>query len=177
MNYEFNVAKCLGPDEQVTYEDLSQRCKISTSDLRRFLRLAIANHIFLEPQQNVVARSTMSRIMAEMPVSNDWIGFVCEEMWPASTRCIEAMKKWPGSEALTHTGFAMSGGVEGNFFEEIGQYLERASGFATAITVIQSAPPFDLPFLVGNLDWTEPGCPRSIVDIGGSNGSVSMELL
>lgn len=136
MNYEFNVAKCLGLDEQVTYEDLAQRCKISTSDLRRFLRLAIANHIFRQPQQNVVAHSAMPRILAEMPVFNDRIGFVCEEMWPASIRCIEAMKKWPGSEALTHTGFALSGGVGGTFFEEVGKYPERASRFATVMMVI-----------------------------------------
>lgn len=150
---------------------------MSTSDLHRFLRLATANHVFLEPQKNEIAHSAMSRIFVETPIFNDWIGLVCKEMLPASTRSIEAMTKWPGSNAPEHTGFALSNGIGGSFFQEMNKDPERASRFTNAMTLIQSAPPLNVSFLTDNLHWTHPNCPSSIVDVGGSHGSVSIELL
>lgn len=133
--------------------------------------------MFLEPQTNVVAHSAISRILVDMPDFNDWIDVVCKEMWPASTRCIEAMVNWPGSDAPAHTGFALSSGTGGSFFQEIGKDPERAFRFANAMTLIQSTPPLNVSFLTDNLNWTDSTCPSSIVDVGGSTGSVSMDLL
>ena len=125
----------------------------------------------------MVPHSAISRILVDTPVFTDWIGVVCEEMWPASSRSIEAMTRWPGSNSPAHTGFALSNGTGGSFFQEINKDPERASRFANAMTLIQSTPPLNLSFLTDNLGWTDSTCPRSIVDVGGSHGSVSIELL
>ena len=155
-------------DEKNSYEELAKRCHLSSSDLRRFFRLATANHVFLESQTNIVAHSAISRILDDISDFTDWIDVVCKEMWPVSTRCLEAMIKWPGSDAPAHTGFALSSGTGGSFFQEIGKDPKRASRFANAMALIQSTSSLNVSFLTDNLNWTDSACPSSIIDVGGS---------
>lgn len=175
--YHFNIAKNLRLYEQIPYEELAPRCGISTSDLRRFLRLAIANHIFSEPHKDIIAHNATSRLLAETPGFHEWIGVVSEEMWPASTRSISAMAKWPGSESPNHTGFALSSGTGTSFFKSLEQDTFRESRFATAMSLIQSSPALSPSFLTQSLSWDGPGCPKTVVDIGGSHGTIGVELL
>ena len=42
---------------------------------------------------------------------------------------------------------------------------------------LQSSPPLSLSFLVKDLEWETEGSPEIMVDIGGSHGSISIELL
>lgn len=93
----------------------------------------MANHVFQEPRSNVVAHSAMSRILVDLPALHDWIGLVCEDMLPASVYCIDAMRKWPGSCAPAHIGFALSRGTENDFYDELGRDPLRASRFAAGM--------------------------------------------
>lgn len=42
----------------------------------------------------------------------DFIGFVSEEMLPASVRLVDAMIKWPGSQESHETGYAIVNGTD-----------------------------------------------------------------
>jgi len=163
--------------EEINYEELASRCELRVEDLRRFLRLAMANHVFQEPRSNVVAHSAMSRILVDLPALHDWIGLVCEDMLTASVYCIDAMRKWPGSCAPAHTGFALSRGTENDFFDELGRDPLRASRFAAGMKFNNSASALDPAFVVNNVPGIKDSPPVILVDIGGSHGSTAIELL
>lgn len=86
------------------------------------------------------------------------------------------MQKWGDSEEPTHTGFALANGIEASFFEVISRNPKRAKRFADSMQFLQSSPPYAVSHLLNNLDW-DSTCPALMVDIGGSYGSVSIEIL
>ena len=85
------------------------------------IRYAMTKHIFEEPTTGMVAHTAASQVLAEVPSMRDWVGMVCEEMWPSAARvgkyldldsidkltylpqAVDAMVKWPGSQEPNHT--------------------------------------------------------------------------
>ena len=67
------------------------------------LRHAMTSHIFQEPQEGTVAHTAASKALSELPMMSQWVGMVCEEFWPASTKVVDAMTKWPKSEEPNET--------------------------------------------------------------------------
>lgn len=84
--YKYNLAVSFPVDEEASYEQISRVSNLNEPDLRRIIRYAATKHIFKEPRSGYVAHTATSRMLAESPVMMDWIGMVCEEMWPAATR-------------------------------------------------------------------------------------------
>ena len=175
--HRFKVAQNLGTDEEVEYEVLADRVGLEADDLRRFLRLAIANYIFCEPRRNIVSHSSVSRILIDLPGSNDWLGLVCDEMLPSGIRASDALTKWPGSHDPAHTGYALAVGKTDSLFATMARDPGRAKRFTNAMGFLQLAQPFDVSFLLKNILWTEYSCPELVVDVGGSSGSVGIAML
>ena len=98
-------------------------------------------------------------------------------MWPSSTHVVSAMLKWPKSEEPSQTGFALANGTTGGFFDTIQASVERSKRFADAMHFLQSAPQFNVSHLLNNLEWNDKSCPDLIVDVGGSYGSIAIDLL
>jgi len=67
------------------------------------LRHAMTSHIFQEPQEGIVAHTAASKVLSEFPLMSQWVGMVCEEMWPAATKLVDAMTRWPNSEEPNET--------------------------------------------------------------------------
>ena len=175
--YRFRVAEKLELYERISYRELADRCGIEISHLRRILRLAISYKIFEETNKNTIVHSAISRLIKESPNYNDWIGLVCEEMLPASTHYVSALKKWSGDDDPAHTGWALANDVEKTLFEAIGADPSRAARFAGAIAAMNSTPMLLPRHLIQNLPWLAESCPRTIVDVGGSQGEVAQHLL
>lgn len=175
--YRYKIASSIGIDEEVTFGEISQRCNIDESDVRRLLRLAISNYIFREPRKGVVAHTAISKLLAQDHLVNQWIGIVCDEMWASGCRTIDAMMKWPGSQEPQHTGVGLTSPTGEALFDMLGSDAKRAQRFADGMKFLQSAPQFDLNHLFNDLGWETEGCPSLLVDIGGSHGSVCIELL
>ncbi|KAF7916247.1 uncharacterized protein EAE98_010832 [Botrytis deweyae] len=51
-------------------------------------------------------------------------------MWPAVSRVVDAMEKWPGTEEPTHTGFNLAKNTSDPFYVEIQKSPRRAREFA-----------------------------------------------
>lgn len=164
-------------DEEISYDALARRCQLDTCDLRRLLRLAMSFHVFHERQDGLVTHTAMSRALVEIPGLHDWMGLVCEDMHPASIRSIDAMEKWPGSGDPAHTGFALAEGIDCGFYDILGRDPLRASRFAKGMMLNNSAPALHPVLLADNLPWTTADCPKSVIDIGGSHGTVGSEIL
>ncbi|KAL8828587.1 MAG: hypothetical protein Q9191_002505 [Dirinaria sp. TL-2023a] len=175
--YRFRVAHHLRLDEEASYEELGCRCSVDPTELRRFLRLAIAYRVFQEPRRDVVVHSAMSRCLVELPAFYDWVGLVCEDMLPASIYSVNAMTKWPGSSDPAHTGFSLSNGIENSYFNELERNPLRATRFANGMAMNTLAPAIDPSFLVDHVPWADDPSIKSIVDVGGSHGAIGVAFL
>ncbi|KAL2059185.1 hypothetical protein ABVK25_000477 [Lepraria finkii] len=97
--YRFGLATGfpIGKDE-ATFGEIAASSGVCESQVRRILRHAMAFRIFCEPRKGVVAHTAASKVLAENTLMREWIGMVSEEMWPAASRTVEALVRWPGSE-------------------------------------------------------------------------------
>lgn len=84
--YRFSIAKSFPVDKDATYEEISKVCGLDEAVVRRIVRYAMTKYIFKESRPGFVAHTASSKVLAEMPILNDWVGMVCEEMWPAASR-------------------------------------------------------------------------------------------
>jgi hypothetical protein len=175
--YRYKIASELSLNERVSFNELAKRCNIDEQDLTRLMRLAIANHIFIEPQKGFIEHSAMSKLLATDPLLHSWIGLVCEEMWPPQQRVVEAMQKWPGSEEPQHTAYCLANPGMTSYFQAMESSPERNRRFAEGMRYLQSAPAFAIEHLFNDLGWDAAQTPKVMVDIGGSLGSIATQLL
>lgn len=99
----FNIADSFASTDEVTFAQISSKCGISESRSRQLLRHAMTNHVFKEPRPGIVAHTAASRALAEIPLMSQWVGMVCDELWPAASRVVDAMTKWPNSDEPNET--------------------------------------------------------------------------
>lgn len=84
--YRFGIATSFSIDEEVPYRHISEVCGLNEPVLRRILRFAMTIHIFKETRAGLVAHTATSKLMAQKPVVREYIGLVCEELWPSACR-------------------------------------------------------------------------------------------
>lgn len=173
----YKIAASFALDEQVTFQEIANRCGLNESDTRRLLRNAIAFRIFQEPRKGIVAHSALSKLLAKASPIQQFVGMVTEEMWLSGAHTIDAIQKWNGSEDIAHTGFAIANGKDASFYDIIGQQPERAKRFADAMSFLQAGPHLNVSYLLNNLGWEGENAPKLVVDMGGSRGKTAIEIL
>ena len=173
--YKYKIASALNKDERATYRDLAYRIGMDESQLKRLMRMAIANHVFDEPEKGFIQHTAVSRLIAENETVNQWLGLVCDELWPLGPRTIPAISKWPGSGEPDQTAFGLAN--NGSFWDALKTDPPRAQRFADGMKFLQSHPAFSLDHLFESLAWDTADCPQTLVDVGGSQGSISGALL
>ena len=156
---------------------IAERCSLEVSDVRRLLRVASANYIFKETRKGFIVHTAISQQLVQMPSMFHWMGYVCDELWPSEVRTVDAMVQWPRSQEPNETGFALSDPSGKAYFDVLKNDTERAQRLADSMKFLQSSPALSLSILVKDLEWTPEECPKTMVDIGGSHGSISVELL
>ncbi|KAF7508286.1 hypothetical protein GJ744_009431 [Endocarpon pusillum] len=132
--------------------------------------------IFREPREGVVAHTAASRVLAETPLLQQWVGQTCEDMWPAATRVVDAMARWPGSEEPNEAGFNVANDSVDPAYVEIGKDEQRAERFADAMTFFHQRPGLDMKYLLEDHEWVSGRDRTLFVDVGGSHGPVSIAL-
>ncbi|PVI08121.1 sterigmatocystin 8-O-methyltransferase [Periconia macrospinosa] len=171
----FKIATNLKVDEEISFEEIAQRCGMEVDDARRFLRMATTNHIFIEGRKGFIKHTAASRLLAENDLVNNWIGLVCDEMWPVGPKIVPATIKWPGSQEPNETAFAL----ENNgmiHWDALKQDPSKALRFAAGMRFLQLHPAFDVSHLFTSLGWDKE-YQGVLVDIGGSTGSIAREFL
>ena len=51
----------------------------------------------------MIAHTAASRLLREDERVNAWVASTCEDMWPAATRVVDALERWPGGEEPNET--------------------------------------------------------------------------
>ena len=171
----FDIAGSFPVTEQASWAHISQSSGLAENDAKRFVRFAMVDGIFKEPQKDLVVHTPTSKALAN-PLLRDCIWQICQEMWPAASRTVDALVKWPGSEEPTQTAFNLANNTDDPIFVELAKYPERARRFATAMTFFNRKPGFENKYVVEGYDWAAVG-DGLLVDVGGSHGSLSQAIL
>jgi hypothetical protein len=173
--FQFDIAKSVGEDEVVTYEEIAKRCGMQVGDAQRLIRMAISYHIFAEPRQNSVCHTAESLLLVEDALLGGWVKLISNDVWPSTPHIVSAMKKWPGSQEPNETAHAEVNGGE-SVWENLAKDPIKAARFAQGMKFLQIHPSYDVNHLCTGLGW-ERDCNMLMIDVGGSIGHISQTLL
>lgn len=101
--YRFRLAESFPVGSEASYEQIAQACGLGEPQVRRIMRYTMTKHLFAESRPGFVVHTAASQVLASSSSMRDWVGMVCEEMWPSASRTVDAMAKWPGSQEPCHT--------------------------------------------------------------------------
>ncbi|CAD6565805.1 MAG: hypothetical protein ASARMPREDX12_006780 [Alectoria sarmentosa] len=170
----FDIAKKFSAGEQLSYTQLAESTGLNEQLLRRLLRHAMTMRVFSEPSKDFVAHTAASMLLTE-PHMHDWMRTGCEEMWPAATRVMDAVEKWPASQEANETGFALANDTGSSIYQVVGSDPLRAARFANAMKAYTSSRGFEVSHIIDNYNWDGVG-NGLVVDIGGGRGHVAIPL-
>lgn len=139
----------------------------------------MANRIFQEPTQGVIAHTAASRLLASDDALQAWVGFNTEEVYPGSAHVINALKEHPEATSLDHTGFNYAFDTVGKepMFVTLGKEPERAQRMAKAMSSLTGGEGYELSYLTDGCDLSDNNLfGGTLVDMGGSHGFASVHL-
>lgn len=173
--YKFNIAQCVPEEGTATFEEISERCGLPTTSVRRILRHAMTNSIFEEVRDGAVSHTIHSRRLAQDSLIRSSVGMLCDEQVPAIGSFAQAFQSFrhPGGKTLTAWGLA--NGASRPMIEELQtNHPERAKTFSEFMRHNWSKQNPIEP-LIENYDWASLGKVQ-IVDVGGGLGHVCFAL-
>ncbi|KAF7852442.1 hypothetical protein EAF04_010982 [Stromatinia cepivora] len=171
----FGIAKSFPPTCTSTFSEIAKACSIPESDACSLIRHTMAFYIFHEPSPGIFAHTASSKALAEIPPVSDFIGFISEEMLPASTRLVDAMQKWPGSQESNETGFALIYGTDLPMMKYISEDSRRAQQMGRAMSFLKSRPSESVQRVLEQFSWDD-AANGLLVDVGGAKGTVAIEI-
>ncbi|EHK26879.1 uncharacterized protein TRIVIDRAFT_140059 [Trichoderma virens Gv29-8] len=148
---------------------------IIPSDLRRLLRLSIANNIFQEPNIGSVAHNRASLLLLDDAALANWVAFFTMDMMAPIANTVAAMKKWPGSQETNETGVNITFDHKDSFFDHLQADEARAKRYAIMLQSHGSREGYDISHTVLGYPWARLGA-STVVDMGGSEGVVSFAV-
>lgn len=135
------------------------------------------NRVFSEPRLGYVQHTAVSRLLKEDPEAMDTVGFLLEDLAPASTKVIEAFERWPGSGEPNETGFNIENNTNDPFYLELAKVPERSRRFGGGMRFMTRGSLYDIGHLITGYDWSSlDKAGGTVVDIGGGHGGVSRAL-
>lgn len=155
---------------------IAQKCQLDEDETRRILRHAITNHIFAESKTGSIVHTAASSTLAQVPLLREWLEQACDDMWPAASRYVDAMARWPASGEPTQTAFNIAFDTPGSYFDETAKSPNRVQKFADAMSFFCMMPGFELGQIVSLYDWASLDA-ATVVDVGGSSGAAALEIV
>ncbi|KAI3317134.1 sterigmatocystin 8-O-methyltransferase [Xylariaceae sp. AK1471] len=170
----FHFADIVPSGGQVSFTEIAKSTGLDEQLVTRLLRHAMSMHIFKEPEPGMVAHTNISKYFT-LPYVNDWLSFGAREGWPAATRMLDAIQKWPSSEESNNTGFSLVNNTDKSIFEVLSADHARAMRLASAVKAHNHFPGYaatDVPKLY---DWASLG-NAFVIHVGGQRGEIAIEL-
>lgn len=185
--HRYGVPHQIPSGGEVPLEELARRSNpsdpLSNDCLARLIQHAVSIRVLSEPRPGYIAHSAASHVLATSAPMMDWIGAFSEDIWPAAPRMVDALAKWPGEPSPTQTGHNLAEGTSVPFFQTLASKPDRARRFASAMSIMQSAPGWDASAALSGFDWDSLVCSLesgggggTVVDVGGSDGTFALAL-
>lgn len=149
----FNIPSAVPLSTPISFQDLASKLNLQVTTLTRILRLAFTLRIFHEPSPGLVAHTAASRALLEDPSLADWVGFVSDDCFPGAAHACDALEKWPGSEEVGETGFALAHGK--SVFELFETEPGRARRMGGAMTGLSEGEGYQVRYSVEGYPWEE----------------------
>ncbi|KAI1467890.1 S-adenosyl-L-methionine-dependent methyltransferase [Daldinia caldariorum] len=160
----------------IAYATLASLASVPLGRLQSVARMAMTAGLFAEPDPGHVAHSPLSLRFATDALLRDWAVFITEYGAPATQAMTEATEKWGESRALDQTAWNVFGGTTKTFFE----YLKDVPGMVDLFSRYMQGQGLSegmrLEHVLDGFDWAGLDDDAHIVDVGGSNGFVSVAL-
>ncbi|CAJ2509764.1 Uu.00g056640.m01.CDS01 [Anthostomella pinea] len=169
----FGILDIIPAGGKISFAEVVEKTGLSKAEVRRLLRHAMAMRILNEPEPEMVAHTKVSKFMS-IPYIQDWVKFEGKDTWPACTKVVDALEKWPASEEVNETGFYFANNGQ-SVFEALGADHTRAMRFAGGMKSLDHVPGCGDKEVSKAYDWASLG-NAYIVNVGGSRGSVVMDL-
>jgi hypothetical protein len=160
-----------------THSEIANNVGLEQAVVKRFLRHAMMLHIFDEDDDGKVIHTALSRRMASNPRLSDAIKLQTKELAVASSRNLEAIRRWGNSANPNQTSHNLAFGSSGTFLETLMQDPTRVAYFGGAMQFATSGDSWDLRHIQNLFDWSSIDKPDAVaVDVGGGLGHISMFL-
>ncbi|KAI1120943.1 sterigmatocystin 8-O-methyltransferase [Nemania abortiva] len=169
----FKILDMIPFGSKVSFEDIAEKTKLDKGLVRRLLRYAITMRILSEPEPEMVAHTKISKFLA-IPYITTWANFESRDTWPAIPRVGEAIEKWPASQEVKETAFALANNGK-SVFEVLKSDPEAAMRFESGMKILDHVPGCGDGFVHKAYDWASLGNVY-IVNVGGQRGSVAIDL-
>jgi hypothetical protein len=132
-------------------------------------------HVFREPKPGIVAHTALSKALIDIPPLTSLVGFLAQELWASSTKMVDAIVKWPGSEEPNQAGFNLAHNTELPMFDFIKGDSVRAQQMAAAMALMHSDPGYNIKYTLDNFPWGA-AAQGVLVDIGGGTGTITAQI-
>ncbi|KAI0421903.1 S-adenosyl-L-methionine-dependent methyltransferase [Xylaria grammica] len=172
----FDVARLVPKDGLVPFEEIAQHTGLGESMTRRLLRHAMTMRVFREPVPGMVAHTKTSKALVDLPHLNGWCAAGADDMWSAATKLVDAAQKWPNTQEVNESGFALANNMT-SFYDAVYGNPKMGYRFSEAMKNSAASPEFHADFVTNFYDWNAIGSGSgSVVDVGGSRGHIAMAI-
>ncbi|KAJ2997226.1 hypothetical protein NUW58_g708 [Xylaria curta] len=166
----FKLDRSFAVGETTSFEGMSEYSGLNVKIIRRIVRHAILNHRFFEENvPGVITHSALTALLATNAAVRNSLVVELDEFWPAGVKMADAMEKWPNSEENNETGFTLANNSNKSMFSIFADEPERGDRFGRYFSGSNSA----VDRLLEEYPWGEKA---SMVDVGGSHGSIAISI-
>jgi 6-hydroxytryprostatin B O-methyltransferase len=162
--YHFKIAEAVPLDRAVSFAEVAKQAGVDENMLKRVLRYAMTNRIFHEPEPGMVAHTSVSALLARSKSLNDWVGYTCEETYPASAKLVEAHEKYGTSQKPNEAAYNIAFNTDEPMFVHLNKFPERERRFANTMVEMTSTDGYGIQHLVEGYKWEDIG-NATVVDV------------
>jgi hypothetical protein len=166
----FKLDKSFPVGQSTSFEAMSEFSGLNVKNVRRIVRHAIINHrFFREDVPGTITHSALTAVLAGDEMARNSLVVELDEFWPAGVKMADAMEKWPNSEQNNETGFSLANNSSKGMFDIFADNAERGDRFGQYF----SKPDPTADGILDSYAWAEK---QTMVDVGGSHGSVAISI-
>lgn len=171
----FKIADHVPLSGSISYADLAREAQVPESQLKRIVRFAMTNGLFIESSPGCVSHTAMSKgLCAENPL-HDYLAHCLEFSMSVMEKMPEATEKFGDTDAKDKTAFNVAFDTPLPMFAWLKSNPEHANRFGRLMYAMHSSPAYDVRHLVDGYPWAELGEVK-VVDVGGGLGHCSVAL-
>ncbi|KAI0538357.1 O-methyltransferase-domain-containing protein [Xylaria digitata] len=177
--YHYKLANAVPLDGTASYAEIATASGLKEDLCRRFIHIAIGNHVFTEDLETQRVRHTASsrRLVTDQGFS-DAVGLEIDNLGPASSKLIDVWEKHgQAASEPNQSAFSMFNETDKPIFDLLASQPERGRRFGGAMRYFTKGDFWDLRHMLTLFDWSSIDQPGAqVVDIGGGNGQISQYL-
>lgn len=164
MVVEYNLARHVPLDSDISIDQLSAVSGAPRGRLERVLRLLYVRRIFRESRPGYVAHTALSQKLEESPELTAFMGHCTHEAFPAASRLVDSLRKYPTSEEPDQTGFNLAFNTPDPLFTFLSKHPDRFDRFNLGMAGLSKSGGRSIQQVVDGFPWGQLG-DAVVVDV------------